>query len=357
MALNRVSGEIVTASGEFLKSSPNESISKLETSITRLLRAAGSSYNESVKAMASHYSSERGWLRAEIEGLQRINHQTSQFRTRTRDITSTRDQIQEHSKTLVENLTTLQNLENSRVDLEKEIHQLTHNEGSLLGAIELIESDSAIRGLDAKESELKALRKRLLNEEMSRLGGVFTKVLSSHQRGEVHTHPQAIEVLTRYVKTPLTTLAKESDSYPELTDLLEGLCESIESNKLPLGEKKARKTLERAKRIINGSLRPIQKEAREAFVARSQILRSPNVRKLRSQRSDLRAEYARSRASKQSLEAKIKGIAEEASSLKAQAKTHLDTIDELAMKNFNKGVPRELREEVLSLTHETLRQT
>jgi septal ring factor EnvC (AmiA/AmiB activator) len=252
---------------------------------------------------------------------------------------------------------TLQDLESSRVQLEKEIHQLVHNEGSLLEAIERIETDSEIRALNAKEEALKALRRKLLNEEMSRLGGVFTKVLSSHQRGEVHTHPQAIEVLTRYVKTPLTTLAKESDGYPELTDLLEGLCESIESNKLPLGEKKARKTLERAKRIINGSLRPIQKEAREAFAARSQILRSPNVRKLRSQRSDLRAEYARSRASKQSLEAKIKSIAEEASSLKAQAKTHLDTIDELAMKNFNKGVPRELREEVLSLTHETLRQT
>jgi hypothetical protein len=173
----------------------------------------------------------------------------------------------------------------------------------------------------------------------------------------MHTHPQAIEVLTRYVKTPLTSLAKESDGYPELTDLLEGLCESIESNKLPLGEKKARKTLERAKRIINGSLKPIQKEAREAFAARSQILRSPNVRKLRSQRSDLRTEYTRSRASKQSLESRMKNIAEEASSLKVQVKTHLDTIDELATKNFNKAVPRELREEVLSLTHETLRQT
>src|SRR5437870_3965864 len=73
MALNRVSGEIVTASGDFLKTSPNESISKLETSITRLLRAAGSSYNESVKAMASHYASERGWLRAEDRKSTRLN--------------------------------------------------------------------------------------------------------------------------------------------------------------------------------------------------------------------------------------------------------------------------------------------
>src|SRR5207249_2579279 len=110
MALNRVSGEIVTASGDFLKSSPNESIS---------------------------------------------------------------------------------NLENSRLQLEKEIHQLIHNEGSLLEAIERIESNSAIRALNAKEAELKALRKRLLNEEMSRLGGLFTKVLSLHQRGEVHVHLQA----------------------------------------------------------------------------------------------------------------------------------------------------------------------
>src|SRR3989440_1639998 len=351
MALNRVSGEIVTACGEFAKSSSNTSISELETSITRLLRVASSSYNEAAKAMASHYASERGWLRAEIEGLVRLYSQTSQFRTRSRDITSIHDQIQEHSKRLVENLATLQDLTDSRIQLDKEIQQLVSNEGTLLEAIERIESASEIRALNAKEVELKKLRKRLLNEEMSRLGGVFTRLLSSHQRGEGHAHPQAIGVLTRYVKTPLTTLAKESDGYPELTDLLEGLRESIESNRLPLGEKKARKTLERAKRIINGSLRPIQKEAREAFVARSQILRFANVRRLRSQRSNLRAEYTRSRASKQSLESRNKSIAEEAALLKAQAKTNLDTIDELATKNFNKGVPRELREEVLSLTH------
>jgi hypothetical protein len=355
MALNRVSGDIVAACGEFVKSSSNTSISQLETSITRLLRVAGSSYNEAVKAMASHYASERGWLRAEIEGLVRLNNQTSQFRTRTRDITSIHDQIQEHSKTLVEHLATLQDLVDSRVRLEKEIDQLVSKEGTLLEAIERIESNSEIRALNAKEAELKKLRKRLLDEEMSRLGGVFTRLLSSHQRGEVHTHPQAIEVLTRYVKTPLTALAKESEGYPELTDLLEGVSESIESNKLPLGEKKAKKTLERAKRIINGSLKPIQKEAREAFTARSQILRSPKVKKLRSQRSDLRAEYTRSRASRQLLESKIKSIAEQATSLGAQAKTHLDTIDELATKNFDKRIPRELREEVLSLTHDTLR--
>jgi hypothetical protein len=355
MALNRVSGDIVAACGEFVKSSSNTSISQLETSITRLLRVAGSSYNEAVKAMASHYASERGWLRAEIEGLVRLNNQTSQFRTRTRDITSIHDQIQEHSKTLVEHLATMQDLVDSHVRLGKEIDQLVSKEGTLLEAIERIESNSEIRALNEKEAELKKLRKRLLDEEMSRLGGVFTRLLSSHQRGEVHTHPQAIEVLTRYVKTPLTALAKESEGYPELTDLLEGVSESIESNKLPLGEKKAKKTLERAKRIINGSLKPIQKEAREAFTARSQILRSPNVKKLRSQRSDRRAEYTRSRASRQLLESKIQSIAEQATSLGAQAKTHLDTIDELATKNFDKRIPRELREEVLSLTHDTLR--
>ena len=356
MALSRVSGEIVAACGEFLKSSSNTPVSKLEASITRLLRVASSSYNNSVKAMGSHYASERGWLRAEIEGLQQLYNQTSQFQTRTRDITSIHDQIREHSKTLVEHLAMLQDLEDSRFRLEKEIHQLVYNEGSLLEAIERIESDSEIRAANAKEAELKRLRKKLLDEEMSRLGGVFARLLSSHHRGEMHTHPQAIEVLTRYVKTPLTTLAKESDGYPELTDLLEGLCESIESTRLPLGEKKAKKTLERAKRIINGSLRPIQKEAREAFTSRSQILRLPNVRHLRSQRSDLRAEYTRSRASRELLESKIKNIAEEASLLRVRAKTHLDTVDELATKNFNKSIPRELREEVLSLTQETLRQ-
>jgi hypothetical protein len=348
MGLSRVSGDIVTACGEFLKSSSDMSVSNLETNITRLLRAAGSSYNESAKAMGTQYASERGWLRAEIDGLAQLYNQTSQFRTRSRDITSIHDQIQERSKTLVEDLATLQDLTDSRIQLEKEINQLVSNETTLLETIEQIESGSEIRNLNAKEAELKKLRRRLLDEEMSRLGGVFTRLLSSSQRGEVHTHPQAIGVLTRYVKTPLTALAKESDGYPELTDLLEGVSESIESNKLPLGEKKAKKTLERAKRIINGSLKPIQKEAREAFTARSQILRSPNVKQLRSQRSDLRAEYTRSRASRELLESKIKSIAERATLLGAQARANLDTIDELATKNFDKRIPRELREDILT---------
>src|SRR5690242_9838802 len=49
MALNRLSENIVAACGEFLEPSSDASISRLETSITRLLRAASSSYNESVK--------------------------------------------------------------------------------------------------------------------------------------------------------------------------------------------------------------------------------------------------------------------------------------------------------------------
>jgi hypothetical protein len=357
MGLSRVSGDIVTACAEFLKSSSDTSVSNLETNIARLLRVAGSSYNESAKAMGSHYASERGWLRAEIDGLALLYNQTSQFRTRSRDIISIHDQIQEHSKTLVDDLATLQDLADSRIQLEKEIHQLVSSEGILLEAIGQIESDSEIRNLNTKEAELKKLRRRLIDEEMSRLGGVFTRLLSSHQRGEVHTHPHAIEVLTRYVKTPLTTLAKESDGYPELTDLLEGVSESIESNKLQLGEKKAKKTLERAKRIVNGSLKPIQKEARTAFTARSQILRSPNVRQLRSQRSNLRSEYAKTRTSRELLESKSKSIAEQATLLGAQAKIHLDTMEELATKNFDKSIPRDLREEVLSLTRETLRQS
>src|SRR4029077_6301548 len=41
MGLSRVSGDIVTACGEFLKSSSDTSVSNLEINIARLLRVAG----------------------------------------------------------------------------------------------------------------------------------------------------------------------------------------------------------------------------------------------------------------------------------------------------------------------------
>jgi len=160
MALNRVSGEIVTASGEFLKSSPNESISKLETSITRLLRTAGSSYNESVKSDGFTLRFRERMAQSRDRGAAArlqpdVPSSGRKPETSLRSVTKYKNA----PRPLLSTSTTLQNLENSRAQLEKQLHQLASNEGSLLETIERIESDSAIRALNAKEAETQSAEK------------------------------------------------------------------------------------------------------------------------------------------------------------------------------------------------------
>ena len=348
MALIRICRETSFACQEFCKlQSEDTPLSKLDTGLARLCRSVATSYNGSGRLAATFYRSETGWLSSEIASLQHLNNQVSRFQAKTREVMVSHEQIREQATLLGQHLEALERLIASRAQLEGQIQETSLRMRSLQDAISDAGRSPEITSLDAVEAELRGLRTKLLEKEMSRLGGLITRFLTLLQRGEADHPREAIDVLSRYLETPLTSLARERDGYPRLRDALAGLLRTVESGKLSLNEKKARKALERARHVVGGSLLSLQREARQTFKARAELLRSETVRRIRARRIELRGEYAKFVESRKLLESRTARTAEEIASTQGQVVTRLDRIEKLTSDWFGRKVPQALRDRVL----------
>ena len=345
-ALIRICKEMSSACQEFRKSQLAEMpLPKLETGLTRLRRTVATSYYTSGRVAATFYRSETNGLNSEIEALHHLSNEITRFQAKSRDITTAHEQVREQATLLGEHLEALERLKDSRSQLEREFEEMGVGMKSLQDEISEIRKNPGITSVDDFEAELRRLRRKLLDEEMSRLGGVMTRFLALLQRGEGDLSRDSIDVLSRYLETPLTSLAREGNGYPRLRIVLTGLLGAVE--KTGLREKKARKALERARRILDGSLLPLQQEARQAFKARSELLRSETVRELRSRRVVLRGEYAKLLGRRKELESKRERVAGEIAALQGQVVVRFGRIEKLASEGFGKKVPEALKEQVI----------
>ena len=347
-ALIRVCRENSSACQEFAKLQPGEiPVTKLEAGLARLCRSAAASYNSSGRVAATFYRSETGWLSSEIASLQHLNNQISRFQSKTQDVMASSEQIREQATLLGQHLEFLEQLRVSQADVEREVHEASLKMRSLEDEVSGIGKNSGIESLDHVESELRRLRRRLLEEELSRLGAVITRFLALLQRGEADHPRETLDVLSRYLEAPLTSLARERDGYPRLRDALSGLLRTVEMKGMGLNEKKSRKVLERGGRIVDGSLLSLQREARQVFRARAALLQSETVKELRSRRLELRREYARLLDARSNLESKRARMVEEIASVQSQVVTRLGRIEKLANEWFGSKVPDALKDRVL----------
>lgn len=347
-ALIRFCKEVSSTCQEFSKIRQEDlPVSKFEASLGRLCSSAAKSYYDSGKVAAASYRSETSLLSGEIGTLRNISNQISRFQTKTRDVMDSADQIHEQAGLLVEHVEALSQLKSTRAQLGRELEEARLRIGSLEAQISKVGVDSGMRSLDRCEAELRRLRREFLQNELSRLKGPISRFLALVSRGEAEHSRQAIDVLTGYLETPLTSLAKERDGYPRLKDGLTGLLKAIERRRIGLNDRKARKASERARRILDGSLVSLQSEAREAFRARAKLLRLDAVRQLRAQRLELRAEHARLLRSSVDVESRAARVAEEITSIREKVTARLDRIEKLANDWFRKKLPAELRNRVL----------
>ncbi|MCK4566573.1 MAG: hypothetical protein KAU48_04610, partial [Candidatus Thorarchaeota archaeon] len=69
--------------------------------------------------------------------------------------------------------------------------------------------------------------------------------------------------LIEYFENPYIAIAEESDGYPGLIEGLKGLQEAIETKKLKLKDRLARRAIEEVEAITNGGLQDLQNKAHE----------------------------------------------------------------------------------------------
>ena len=322
-------------------------MSKLDSSLARLCERAKSNYNESGRLIVGIYGAENSSLKMEIESLQQVKNQVSIFQSRNRETMRSKALIEELATTLAEHLGSIDRLKASRTQIEKEIHELNLRIRSIESVISDIEAEPEIISLDANQRELKNLRQELLDQKISRLRGPLSRFLSVSREGQ--NAQETVETLSKYIKAPLTSLARDSDGYPGLKGVLLALQNAIETGQVGLDRKKALKTLERIKQILGGSLVSLQKEAKQTFETRRDLLRSPTVRQLQSRRAHLKLERDSLVDSRDLLEAKISRLSEETSSKRSQLEGCLGRIEKLVNDDFGRNLPSDLRDRILLL--------
>ena len=101
----------------------------------------------------------------------------------------------------------------------------------------------------------------LLKMKMNPLKKQVKKFLQ--QDTGVRIGPAGQKALTDYFEDPYTAIAAEADGYPGLIEGLTGLQQALESNKLSLKDRLARRAIEEITMIQNGGLSKLQKQAKE----------------------------------------------------------------------------------------------
>ena len=322
-------------------------MSKLDSSLARLCERAKSNYNESGRLIVGTYGAENSSLKMEIESLQQVKNQVSIFQSRNRETMKSQALIEELATSLAEHLDSIDRLKASRTQIEKEIRESNLRIGSIESVISEIEAEPEIISLDANQRELKNLRQELLDQKISRLRGPLSRFLSASREGQ--NAPEAVETLSKYMQAPLTSLARESDGYPGLKEVLLALQKAIEIGQVSLDKKKALKTLERIRQILGGSLLSLQNNAKKTFENRKGLLRTQTVRQLQSRRTHLRLEHDSFVDSRKLLEAKISRLSEETSSKRSQLEGCLGRIEKLVNDDFGRNLPSDLRDRILLL--------
>jgi len=111
--------------------------------------------------------------------------------------------------------------------------------------------------LDEQAEHVNSLLRMKLNPLKKQVKKFF-----QHDTG-VRIGPPGQRALTEYFEDPYTAITEESDGYPGLLEGLTGLQEAIETKKLPLKNRLARRAAEEVEAIRKGGLQRLQVQAKE----------------------------------------------------------------------------------------------
>ncbi len=116
---------------------------------------------------------------------------------------------------------------------------------------------SELLSLDEQAEHVNSLLRMKLNPLKKQVKKFF-----QHDTG-VRIGPAGQKALTEYFEEPYIAITEESDGYPGLLEGLTGLQEAIETKKLPLKDRLARRAVEEVEAIRKGGLQKLQDQAKE----------------------------------------------------------------------------------------------
>ncbi len=177
---------------------------------------------------------EFGW----IKDLERIHGRINTIK----DITYGSELYDDHIHQIRLKITSAQ----SEYDVAKEMYDNFRETSDVAGLLNLDEESEHIAGL--LRMKLNTLKKTVKKFNQTDTG--------------VRISPSGGRALTEYFEDPFTAISAEPDGYPALIEGLEGLEKAIDSGRLKIKDRLARRSAEEIELIRNGSLSKLQESAK-----------------------------------------------------------------------------------------------
>jgi flagellar hook-basal body complex protein FliE len=174
------------------------------------------------------------------------------------------EELDEKMRTLDKLQTIKDTVTRQREEVERRLNEAQRDEKSLRTEIEQIKHNQKMKEYMQVDAELRSLRGELLRVGFSRLGRPLRKLVSISERGDYPVPVEVRENLKEYIHKPFTTFLNEEDGYPQLKKILSTLSTAVESGKMALKQREAKKVNDRSEQIISGnSLSTIHLKAKE----------------------------------------------------------------------------------------------
>jgi hypothetical protein len=207
------------------------------------------------------------------------------------------EELDEKMKSLDKLQTIKDTVTGQREDAQRRLNEAQLHEKSLRTEIEQIKHNQKMKEYMQVDAELRSLRGELLRVGFSRLGRPLRKLVSISERGDYPVPVEVRENLKEYIRKPFTTFLNEEDGYPQLKKILSTLSTAVESGKMALKQREAKKVDDRSQQIISGnSLSTIHLKAKELKRTYDQYLAdqeiASQVLRLREVRQKGRANHA-----------------------------------------------------------------
>jgi uncharacterized phage infection (PIP) family protein YhgE len=219
---------------------------------------------ESLRQIRPYYIIDMMSFGGNIDKLRRLSEELHGFLMGRGAILKSLEELDEKMKSLDKLQTSRNSVSDQKRAIQEQLAETQNAEANLREQVEQIRQNRKMKEYVRIDGELRALRSELLRRGFSRLGRPLRKLVSISERGDYALPLEVRENTKEYLRRPFATFLEENEGYPKLKAVLTALSNGVESGKLALKQREAKKVIDRSRQVVSdNSLAGIYEEAKK----------------------------------------------------------------------------------------------
>ncbi|MGO9643376.1 MAG: hypothetical protein ACLPY5_01365 [Candidatus Bathyarchaeia archaeon] len=309
------------------------SLRSLQREISKLGSDASQVRAEWLRYIRPFYIIDMMTFGGNIDKLRRLGEELHTYLQGRGSTLRSLEELDEKMKSLDKLQTIKGTVTGQREEVEHRLNEAQVDEKALRTEMEQIKHNQKMKETMRVDAELRSLRGELLRVGFSRLGRPLRKLVSISERGDYPVPIDVRENLKEYIRKPFTTFLNEEDGYPQLKKILLTLSTAVESGKMALKQREAKKVNDRSQQIISGnSLSTIHLKAKELKRTYDQFLADQEIASQVQRLKEVRQKGRTNHALQEDLKSELQRVSESERKAAEQISNLVQEIEDFSTK-------------------------